>query len=132
MRRHAQPRVPWARLVDAFAEDADYRSILGRAPDRILFSYSLSMIADPARALRRAVDALAPGGEVVVVDFGGFGAVPPMLRESFRGFLAAFHVRPVAFDGLGPHALREGGLGYYVSARFRAASRDPDPLTSGC
>ncbi len=89
MRRHAQPRVPWARLVDAFAEEVDYASVLGRPPDRILFSYSLSMVGDPEGALRRAVEALAPSGEVVVVDFGGMAGAsqrPPV------GFLRRFLV----------------------------------------
>ncbi len=122
MREHARQRVPWARLVDAFAEDADYQSILGQRPDRILFSYSLSMVGHPRAALERAIEALAPGGEVVVVDFGRLGGVAASARQSFRRFLAAFHVQPVDLTALRlePHALREGPLGYYTTARFRA------------
>jgi S-adenosylmethionine-diacylgycerolhomoserine-N-methlytransferase len=122
MREHAQPRAPWARLVDAFAEEASYVPILGHRPDRILFSYSLSMVRDPEAALERAIEALAPAGEVVVVDFGGLAGLPRAARKSFRKFLSAFHVEPVdlAALSLAPDDRREGPLGYYTVARFRA------------
>jgi S-adenosylmethionine-diacylgycerolhomoserine-N-methlytransferase len=125
MRRHAAARLPWARLVDAFAEQVDYRSILGRPPERILFSYCLSMVSDPALALSRAFEALAPQGQLVVVDFGEFAGLPAVLRVPFRRFLAAFHVEPRDPAALGPPAaeVRDGAFGYYRCARFRA----PDP-----
>jgi S-adenosylmethionine-diacylgycerolhomoserine-N-methlytransferase len=120
MRHHARPRLPWVRLVDAFAEDVDYASILGRPPDRILFSYSLSMVGDPQVALKRAVEALAPSGEVVVVDFGELDGFPTAARLSFRKFLSAFHVEPVNLAALSPkpHQRRDGPWGYYATARF--------------
>jgi S-adenosylmethionine-diacylgycerolhomoserine-N-methlytransferase len=120
MREHARPRVPWVRLVDAFAEEVDYTAILGRSPDRILFSYSLSMVGDPQAALRRAIDALAPSGAVVVVDFGDLAGFPAAVRGPFRKFLSAFHVKPLDLSALKvePHDLRVGPWGYYLAARF--------------
>ena len=121
MRRHAQARAPWARIVDAFAESADYRAILGRSPDRILFSYSLSMISDPPAALRRAAESLVQGGEVAVVDFGRLASFESRGR-AFRRFLATFHVEPVDCSALGipPRNVKEGPFGYCASARFGA------------
>lgn len=45
---------------------------LERSFDRILFSYSIAMIPDWRGALDRACDHLAPGGRVVVLEFGRF------------------------------------------------------------
>ena len=122
MREYARSRVPWVRLVDAFAEEVDYDAILGRPPERILFSYSLSMVGDPRAALRRAIDALAPAGAVVVVDFGDLAALPTGVSAPFRRFLSAFHVKPLDLSTLGvePQDLRVGPWGYYVVARFTA------------
>ncbi len=121
MRDHARATAPWATLVDAFAEEADYTSVLGRPPDRIVFSYSLSMVGDPVASLRRAIDSLPPQGEVVVVDFGPMEGLPSIARSIVRGFLRRFHVNPVDLDTLGrePTSVQRGPLGYFVSARFK-------------
>jgi S-adenosylmethionine-diacylgycerolhomoserine-N-methlytransferase len=121
MREHARERAPWIKLVDAFAEDADYASVLGRPPDRILFSYCLSMVGDPRASLARAVGSLADGGEVVVVDFAGMGGLPRGARAAVRSFLEAFHVHPLDQGALGrePAAQRSGPFDYYVIARYR-------------
>lgn len=95
MLEHAKARYPWARLAFGFAESADIREPLGRSPDRVLFSYSLSMIADPDRALERAVEAVAPGGCVVAVDFGPFDGLPPLVAAAMRAWLGRFHVQPL-------------------------------------
>jgi S-adenosylmethionine-diacylgycerolhomoserine-N-methlytransferase len=121
MREHAQARAPWIAMVDAFAEQADYAAVLGRRPDRILFSYCLSMVGDPRASLTRALDSLAPGGEVVVVDFGGMGGLARPARRAVRGFLATFHVHPVELSALGrePVAHHAGPFDYYFTARYR-------------
>ena len=55
---------------DAFLFDP--RRLFGRTNfDRIFISYSISMIPDWNGAIDRAVDLLAPGGELHIVDFGG-------------------------------------------------------------
>ncbi len=59
--------------------------------DAILFAYSLTMIPDWRTALERAVAHLAPGGTLVVLDFGRFerwGPLAPLLR----GWLRLNHV----------------------------------------
>jgi len=124
MRRRLEARCPWARTHDAFAEDVDYRALFELArPDVILFSYSLSMIQHPGRALRKARAALAPGGEVIVVDFGDLHGMPRRVGRTFRRWLGTFHVRPVERALLaGERAtVEEGPLGYYRIARLPPA-----------
>ena len=123
MLEHARRVAPWATVVHGFAETADLTAPVGR-PDRILFSYSLSMIPDAEAALSRARAALAPGGEVVVVDFGDVTDLAPALARPLRRFLAAFHVTPLDTDWLRARGarLRFGRARYWVEARFGATS----------
>ncbi|MBX7195409.1 MAG: class I SAM-dependent methyltransferase [Sandaracinaceae bacterium] len=130
MRRRLAGRCPWAVVHDGFAEDVDYRALFALArPDVILFSYSLSMIQDPARALRHARASLAPGGEVFVVDFGDLHRVPRSMAQLFHRWLDAFHVRPVDRALLAGERARveEGRWGYYRIARLPPA---PQPRVS--
>jgi S-adenosylmethionine-diacylgycerolhomoserine-N-methlytransferase len=63
--RRRAARHPNVRVI---ADDAcTYRP--GAPVDCVLFSYSLTMIPEWARALRNAVDMLRPGGELAVIDF---------------------------------------------------------------
>jgi len=120
MRRRASIRAPFARIVDAFAEDAPYLALAGGPPDRILFSYALSMIADPDEAIAHARLALSSEGRLVVVDFGDLDGVPRALRRPFVRWLDAFHVRPQPgsfFTKRGAQLVR-GPLGYYRIATF--------------
>ena len=121
MLTHARERCAWASLVHGFAEDADLTAVLGVRPDRILFSYVLSMVGDPGKALDAARAALAPGGEVVVVDFGDMSALPGAVRRPFRGWLGTFHVEPPAVELLRARGatLSWGPGRYYVVARLR-------------
>lgn len=59
--------------------------------DAILFAYSLTMIPDWPAALQRARTHLAPGGRLVVLDFGRFDAWGP-LAPLMRTWLGANHV----------------------------------------
>jgi S-adenosylmethionine-diacylgycerolhomoserine-N-methlytransferase len=121
MREHLARRCAFARVRDGFAEDLDYGSFFeGSAPDRILFSYSLSMMQDPEGALRNARRSLATGGEVVVVDFGDLHGVPRRVQRLFRRWLASFHVTPVDRALLQRERGRvsEGPLGYYRIVRL--------------
>lgn len=121
---YAQSRCPWATLQHGYAESADLAAVLDRRPDRILFSYALSMVQDPEAALRNARRALAPGGEVVVVDFGDLGSLWGPARSPLRAFLKAFHVEPLEEAVLAPHQpqLAWGPGRYYVIARLPAGS----------
>lgn len=122
MLEYARPRIPWAMLRHGFAEDARYESVLGCRPDRILFSYSLSMIEDKARALENARRSLAPSGRVFVVDFGDHARWPTWPRRAFRQWLERFHVAPLEEETLRTGSVRfdRGPLGYYVIASFAA------------
>lgn len=94
----AKRRCEFASFVHGFAEDVDYAAILGRRPERILFSYCLSMVQDPAAALRNAAAQLAPGGRVVIVDFGDGLGLPGAARKLLHGWLRGFHVEPLSVD----------------------------------
>jgi S-adenosylmethionine-diacylgycerolhomoserine-N-methlytransferase len=121
---YSRKRCPWAAVQHGYAENADLETVLDGRPDRILFSYALSMVQDPEAALRNARQAVAPGGEVIVVDFGDLGSLWGPFRSPLRRFLKAFHVDPLKEEILAPHAprLTWGPGRYYVIARLPAGS----------
>lgn len=129
MLQHTQKRAPWAKLVHGFAEDVDMTRVFeGRRPDRVLFSYCLSMVGDPVEALRNAQRALAPGGKVVVVDFSDLGGFPWIFRVALRRWLDTFHVQPVdmaVFREVGAQT-RYGFGHYYVVAELHAKEPTSD------
>lgn len=85
------------QLAEADACAFDAGPLFGTARfDRIILSYSLSMIPDWRRALARAADHLKPGGELHFVDFGEQDRLPRWFRSGLRGWLARFHVEPRA------------------------------------
>jgi len=89
MRRRAAARLARLGLVDQVALDrrpyGRHRGYEGRA-DRILFSYSLSMIPSFAKVLERARLDLRPGGRIAVVDF--LDAAGPMAWGLERSHVA--------------------------------------------
>lgn len=120
MLQHAAAKAPWARLVHGFAEDTDYTTLLGARPDRVMFSYCLSMVQDRAAAIESARRSLAPGGQVVVVDFADLAGLPAPMAAALRGWLQTFHVTPLVTDELiAQGASLDFGPGhYFVVARF--------------
>ena len=102
----------------------DSREVLGEERfERIILSYSLSMIPDWERALDHAAAHLAPGGALHVVDFGDLSGLPGPLEKGLRAWLAKFHVetrsalpqaceRIAAVRGL-RHRSQSGRLGYF-------------------
>jgi S-adenosylmethionine-diacylgycerolhomoserine-N-methlytransferase len=99
------------RLVHGLAEDLSPALCGETAPfDRIVFSYSLSMIPDWKQAVAAAKATLGPAGKVHVVDFGdlnGLGPGKPLLAA----WLRLFHVFPRVellhtFERLGEGNLR--------------------------
>jgi S-adenosylmethionine-diacylgycerolhomoserine-N-methlytransferase len=129
MLQHTRERAPWAKLVHGFAEDVDLTQVFdGQRPDRVLFSYCLSMVSDPVAALRNARRALAPGGKVVVVDFSDLEGFPWVFRIALRKWLDAFHVQPVdgsVFREVGART-RYGFGHYFVIAELDAEAPGPD------
>ncbi|MEM6858994.1 MAG: methyltransferase domain-containing protein [Pseudomonadota bacterium] len=72
----------------------DAQDLLGEDDfDRIILSYSLSMIPDWEGALEHAAANLAPGGELHVVDFGDLTGLPGLLEKALHAWLAKFHVQ---------------------------------------
>ena len=59
-----------------------------------MISYALSMIPPWREALGRALDVVAPGGALHVVDFGDCAGLPAPFKAALRRWLAAFDVTP--------------------------------------
>jgi S-adenosylmethionine-diacylgycerolhomoserine-N-methlytransferase len=62
--------------------------------ERILISYALSMIPEWEKTIDCAIDALAPGGSLHIVDFGQQEALPGWFAAVLKSWLAKFHVTP--------------------------------------
>ena len=96
--RAAIARAGLSARVEVAQGDAasfDAARLFGRAEfERVLISYALSMIPPWREALDRAVDVLAPGGALSVVDFGDQAGLPRLFRAGLRRWLSAFDVTP--------------------------------------
>ena len=87
-------------LAQADATAFDPAALFGQAGfDRVLVSYALSMVPPWREALAQAIDVVAPGGALEIVDFGDQSGLPRLFRAGLRRWLAAFEVTPR--DGLG-------------------------------
>ncbi|WP_348534811.1 class I SAM-dependent methyltransferase [Hyphomicrobium sp. D-2] len=62
--------------------------------DRIFISYAVSMIPPWREALQQALHALAPGGQLLLVDFGDQAGLPGWFKRGLRRWLAHFSVTP--------------------------------------
>src|SRR5450631_2677421 len=83
------------RVAHGDATAFDPSTLFGiRAFDRILISYSLSMIPDWRGVLASAERHLKPGGGLHVVDFGNQQGLPASARALLRRWLALFDVTP--------------------------------------
>ncbi|MFA6219163.1 MAG: class I SAM-dependent methyltransferase [Erythrobacter sp.] len=84
-----------ARLARGDACRFDPVALFGRETfERIVLSYSLSMIPDWEAALRQAAALVEPGGSLHIVDFGSLAGMPRPLASLLRRWLARFHVAP--------------------------------------
>lgn len=111
-----------ARLAAADACDFDPEALFGVTDfDRVVLSYSASMIPDWQAALAMAARCLAPGGELHVVDFSDQSGLPGWFRTGLRAWLAKFHVTPRT--GL-RDALRRLAPGTDGSVRWVSLYRD--------
>jgi len=64
--------------------------------DRVIFSYTLSMIPNWRGALQQGLEVLAPHGSLHLVDFGGCEQLPSWFRSALYAWLGKFHVTPRA------------------------------------
>ncbi len=86
---------PRIRLAAGDAMDFDAEELFGVAQfDRIFISYALSMIPAWRESLEHAASLLAPGGQLVVIDFGQQERLPGWFRRGLFAWLQRFHVRP--------------------------------------
>jgi S-adenosylmethionine-diacylgycerolhomoserine-N-methlytransferase len=82
-------------LAQADVTAFDPQAILGYASfERVMISYTLSMIPPWREALGRALDVVAPGGSLAIVDFGDCAGLPRPFKGGLRRWLAAFDVTP--------------------------------------
>lgn len=80
-------------LAQAYAQTFTPATFGLAAPfDRIVFSYTLSIIPEPIAALDNALAQLRPGGSIHVVDFGDAGGLPAWFARLLAWWLAKFHV----------------------------------------
>lgn len=85
------------RLAQGDATAFDAGQLFGEESyERIFLSYTLSMIQDWRGALSNALDHLARGGRLSVVDFGQQENLPAWFRPTLFAWLGRFHVTPRA------------------------------------
>ncbi len=105
--------------ISLFRGDAtnfDGASLIGQPTfERILISYSLSMIPSWRTTMERAVRSLAPGGRLLIVDFGELEGWPPWFRRSLLKWLSLFHVSPRA-ELVGEAAALARDRGFHVAS----------------
>ncbi len=61
--------------------------------DRLIYSYSLSMMDDWREALEHGIKQMKPGGTIHVVDFGNQEGMPQWFKKLLGTWLDQFHVR---------------------------------------
>ncbi len=83
-----------AALAQSDASGFDAQALFGRKMDRVVLSYALSMIPDWQAAIRCGFGALAPGGQLHIVDFGSQRGLPSWFRRLLYAWLARFEVTP--------------------------------------
>lgn len=85
------------QLGQGDAAHFDAIGLFGRARfDRIMFSYTLSMIPDWQGALAQALDLLSTQGSIHIVDFGQQERLPRWFKSVLESWLSQFHVAPRA------------------------------------
>ena len=83
------------KLAQGDATDFDALTLFGRERfDRVFISYALSMIPGWEKTIELALQSLAPGGALHIVDFGRQEQLPGWFRGMLRAWLAKFHVSP--------------------------------------
>ncbi|MEM9106631.1 MAG: class I SAM-dependent methyltransferase [Pseudomonadota bacterium] len=102
-----------ANLARADASCFDPQELFGRANfDRVFVSYALSMIPPWKRTIAHALQLLAPGGSLHIVDFGQQEHLPDLARKGLFSWLRRFHVTPheTLFDIVQEKARAHGAI----------------------
>jgi S-adenosylmethionine-diacylgycerolhomoserine-N-methlytransferase len=82
-------------LAQADASDFSGTKTFGvESFDRVFFSYTLSMIPVWQAAIEQGFNALKPGGEMHIVDFGQCRGLPKLAKSGLYSWLKRFHVTP--------------------------------------
>lgn len=83
------------KIGQGLAQTFDPKRMFGlkQTPDKIVFSYVLSMIPDATQAIDHALDLLPVGGEIHIADFGDLSGQISPVRVTLRNWLKLFHVR---------------------------------------
>ena len=86
---------PHVALAQADATAFDPQALFGCVSfERVMISYALSMIPPWREALAQALDVVAPGGSLQIVDFGDCFGLPGPFKAGLRRWLAMFDVTP--------------------------------------
>lgn len=100
-------------LAQGYAQNYEPKKLFGlsKKPDKIVFSYALSIIPPWRDSVDHAVDLLKKGGEIHIVDFGGQDGLPRWFRKFLFWWLDIFHVyhKPEILEYL--QTLQEDGVG---------------------
>jgi len=82
------------RIAQGFSQSFDPGSLfdLKDTLDKIVFSYSLSIIPPWKESIDHALELLPPGGTIHIVDFGGQEELPRWFRAFLFWWLKLFHV----------------------------------------
>ena len=84
-------------LAQGDATSFDMNELFGiPAADRVFISYALSMIPPWREAIPEAMNALAPGGRLHIVDFGQQSGQPVWFKSLLFSWLGKFSVHPSA------------------------------------
>ena len=103
-------------VAEGDATSFSAQALFGRPQfDRVFVSYALSMIPPWRHALAPALQAVAPGGRLHIVDFGQFEGWPRWFKAAMFAWLAKFTVYPRADLEL---ALRETAAAAGATLRF--------------
>jgi S-adenosylmethionine-diacylgycerolhomoserine-N-methlytransferase len=82
-------------LAQGDASNFDPEALFGcKSFERVFISYALSMIPPWRETLAHALDLVAEGGALHIVDFGDQAAMPMWFRTMLKKWLDLFHVSP--------------------------------------
>ncbi len=119
-----------ATLAQGDAIQFEPIALFGQAQfDRVVLSFTTSMIPDWLAAIDQAAACIAPDGSLHLVDFGEMAGLPAPLRSVLKTWLTKFHVTPrpyliecarrVAAERSLSLQATQGPGGYYVLLTMR-------------